>query len=225
MRILQRLLSLVAPHECLVCETEGSLLCGPCSLEVGDHIPERCYKCYRLSPDSRVCDVCRRKTPLSHVWVRAEYEGAIKQLLHDFKFERAQSAAEVLVELLDENVPYLDPKEFIVCYVPTATSRVRARGYDHARLLAKAFALQRGLLLVDVLARHGQTRQVGARREQRKRQIEGAFRSKKAYLLKDKKILLLDDIITTGATIETAAATLKQAGAKQVYAAAIGQRH
>lgn len=223
MFVLERLLSLVAPHECLICQAEGSLLCRTCQLDACPPLPERCYKCFTLSPDSKVCPKCRCKSKLRYVWVRTHYEGAAKDLIHAFKFERAQSAARPLAELTVEALPFL-PADFIVSCVPTATSRRRQRGYDHAELLAKEIARLTGRRFLPLLSRHGQTRQVGAKRATRTTQLSQAYWVKSLLLAKGRNILLVDDITTTGATIEAAAEVLKKAGAKSVSAVVFAQK-
>ncbi len=144
-------------------------------------------------------------------------------MLRAYKFERAKDVAKLLAEQMDETLPYLKP-DTIVSYVPTATSRVRERGYDQAAELAKAFAKVRGLSFMPLLHRIGQTRQVGAKREQRLKQLESAFRPKSNKSTKDLSILLIDDIVTTGASLGACAKVLKASGAKHVNGAVFAQK-
>lgn len=223
MFILERLLSLIAPHECLVCGREGSLLCVVCQLDACPPLPERCYKCHVLSQNSKVCLKCRRKSRLSNVWVRTSYEAVAKDLVHGLKFERAQSAARPIAQLTCEVLPYLKP-EVIVAFIPTATTRHRQRGYDQARLLAREIAGLQKLHCIPLLGRIGQSRQVGAKRAQRTHQLEGAYYVKAPLLVKNKDILVVDDITTTGSTLEAAASILKAAGARRVYGVVFAQK-
>jgi predicted amidophosphoribosyltransferase len=101
--------------------------------------------------------------------------------------------------------------------VPTASKRVRQRGFDHAELLAKKFALLRGLPFRNLLKRVSQSRQFGADRITRKQQIKGVF--KYNYRLSGEIVLLIDDVVSTGATIEESAKFLKEAGAKRIHVA------
>jgi ComF family protein len=224
MPLLERLLSLIAPHECINCGTEGSLLCAWCVPDACADLPDTCYRCHKLSAESKVCGSCRKSSSLSHVWVRTEYDGISKELLRRYKFDRAQGAAPLIAQLISEKLPYL-PSDTLVTYVPTVTSHIRQRGYDHALGLARELANDHQLRLITILRRHGQARQVGSRRQQRQEQLKDAFSVKSEYLVKGKTILLVDDIVTTGATLEAAAKCLKQAGAKRIYATTLAQKH
>src|SRR5690606_4610832 len=99
------------------------------------------------------------------------------------------------------------------------TGHVRMRGFDHARRIASGLSRHTGLRHVPALARLGQHRQVGSRRQERLVSLDGAFRLRHGYLVRDARVLLVDDVLTTGATLEAAARTLKAAGAASVDAA------
>jgi ComF family protein len=122
-----------------------------------------------------------------------------------------------------ESVPYLT-EETIIVPVPTATLRVRLRGYDHAWLLAKNLGKYLDRPSQRLLSRYGHTRQVGAGRAKRQEQLSGAFYPRNPKAIKGARVLLVDDILTTGATIEECARTLKKAGAKRVDAIVFAQK-
>ncbi|CAN5608712.1 ComF family protein [soil metagenome] len=220
--IIDKLIGLVAPHHCLGCGAEGVLLCGWCAPDAISPVSPRCFHCYQISDNSTVCKTCRRHGPLGHVWVASVYEGLAKALITKLKFERAAGASDCVAELMSGSLPYLAGS--IVTYVPTASSRRRKRGYDQSELIAKALSRRLGLPFKSLLARSGQSRQVGASREQRARQLADAFRPINVRQLKGSNILLIDDVVTTGATLFQAAKILKQGGAKQINAAVFAQK-
>lgn len=219
--MIERLISLFAPHICLVCGSEGLIVCDACSHDSFSRLPDRCYKCKSLTVDSAVCLRCRQK--VRHVWVVTEYENVAKKLIYDYKFARAKAAAVVIAEQLNMRLPYFDHST-IVTYVPTASSRVRLRGYDHAALIACSFSKRRGLRCASLLARTGQERQVGSGRVARYTQASRDYKVVSAKRAQGQTVLILDDVLTTGATIESCGALLKHAGAKQVIAAVFAQK-
>lgn len=217
--LLNTLLSHIAPHECLGCRQEGSLLCDLCSQQL-KALPERCYRCHRVSPGGRTCQQCRRHTDLFAVRPYTSYEGLAKQLVWQLKFDGAQDAARDLARLLAVG-PL--PEQAVLVPVPTASSRVRQRGYDQARLIARGVAVETGVTYADCLKRLGQHHQVGAGRAQRVTQLKGAYRCARPKSVQGAHIVLIDDVLTTGATLEAAAAVIRAAGAKRVSALVFAQ--
>ncbi|MEX2014573.1 MAG: phosphoribosyltransferase family protein [Candidatus Saccharimonadales bacterium] len=219
--IFEALISLVASHNCVVCDVEGSLLCPGCLNSELTEVGGRCYRCHKASRNQAVCKDCRKSVPIRHSWIATDYGEVPKKLVHKLKFERAIAGAVPIAEKIDEIVPNL-PKDTIVCHIPTASSRVRMRGYDQANEIAKHFSGLRGYKQRSLLLRKGKLRQVGASRTDRFKHLERAFRVKDLDL-KQTKILLIDDITTTGATIEAAAKMLKKAGVKTIDVAVFAQ--
>jgi ComF family protein len=158
---------------------------------------------------------------MGHVWIASRYSGLPEQLIHTFKFERAQAAALEIAYLMHQALPHLRPGTVIVP-VPTVTSHIRQRGYDHTDLLARALSRESKHAYDPALRRLGQSRQVGAVRVQRLAQLRGAFRAAKPVA--GKNILLVDDVVTTGATLEEAAWVLHRAGAKRINGLVFAQK-
>ncbi|QQS20213.1 ComF family protein [Candidatus Saccharibacteria bacterium] len=154
--------------------------------------------------------------------VALHYDGLAKELLHHAKYERARSGLAEMAELLAPLLAHL-PKDAVLVPVPTATRRVRQRGYDQAEVLARILAGSQNVLCESFLARTSQAHQVGSGKAERLRHLEGAFRIIHANRLQGKHIILVDDVLTSGATLETAGRLLKKAGAKQVDAIVFAQ--
>jgi ComF family protein len=218
--MLDRLVSLIAPHECLGCQTEGLLLCSDCQNAVSA-ISERCYKCLALSPDSLTCQKCRRTSPLTSVQAAAVYGEVTKDLIWKLKFHHARAAVEPMAGLMTGRL--LFDETTLLVPVPTATGRVRQRGYDQAELLCRAVAHRTKLPYRVLLQRHGQSRQVGTSKAERVAHLSKAFRVPTTQPVAGQHIVLVDDVLTTGATLESAARVLRRAGAKRVDAIVFAQ--
>ncbi len=144
------------------------------------------------------------------------YDAAAKELVYKLKFDRCRKAADDMAALLAD---CLEVRECtVISHIPTAPARVRQRGYDQAALIARALARRVGISYATLLVRTGEQRQVGQKRTQRQRQMRNAFRAIRPELL-NQHVLLIDDVLTTGATCEAAAQALKSAGARRVSAA------
>ncbi len=222
MHIPEAIISLIAPHLCVGCGAEGSIICSWCSSLLADQVPSRCFRCHQLTREYAVCRKCRPITKLKHVWVAAEYTGLAKLLVQACKYERVKVAAQPIADQILQVLPYLPGH--IVVHVPTATSRRRQRGYDQAELIAKKLAKSASLEHASALLRTGHTRQVGASRDVRKTQPQNAFVVHNPSEIKKRHILLVDDITTTGSTLVSAARQLRLSGAASVSAAIFAQK-
>lgn len=213
MRLIERLLDVLTPEQCLVCQREGLALCQVCQqTELIQALPE-CYHCRRPSAGFATCSHCRAHSPLRAVYVAATYQGAIRHLIESYKFQSNRGAALALAQIMTDGLNFTD---MTLTYCPTVPLHYRQRGFDHARLLAQKVGQLQSLPCYGLLRRVNAARQVGASRTQRLKQMQDAFEPRRPYLIKGQTILLIDDVMTTGATLESAARALKRAGAKQV---------
>ncbi|MGF7229103.1 MAG: ComF family protein [Candidatus Saccharibacteria bacterium] len=196
------------------------MLCKACATKL-PKAQARCYKCLQLSLEGRTCPACATASPLQSVRAATAYVGGAKQLVGQLKFNRAVDAARTIAIMCDARIPL--PGDAIVTYVPTANSRVRLRGYDQAQRIARHLAHQNSLPLLTTLARTSEARQVGASGAQRRSQLASAFRPVRPYAIKDRHVILVDDVITTGSSLEACAQVLIAAGALDVRAVVFAQ--
>lgn len=220
---LEHIVAAVTPLECAICKIEKFMLCGVCTGHVIATLDSRCYLCNKLTSQHRVCKSCSSKSSLRRVWWLGVYDTPIfRTLIYQMKYQRRRAFAREFGNLLAESLPFISEKTLIVP-VPTASKRIRLRGYDQAVLIAEQFAMARQLKLVKALMRTNQVDQIGRKRAERFKQMAGSFQVNAPNIIKGAHILLIDDVLTTGATLETAAKLLRKSGARHVEAAVIAR--
>lgn len=223
MSLLELAIGWLAPATCIGCGKEGMPLCQQCQVFEITPFGERCYLCNKLSFNSKTCSKCSPSSP-SHVWITTDYEAVASKLIHKLKFDHLRAAARPMAGVMTDAAAnlgaeqMLKTKNYIVMPLPTATSRVRERSFDHTALLAGYIAKKLGLAMSQNLRRLGQSRQVGAKRPVRQLQATGNYYVANPKAIAGKHILLVDDVVTTGATLRAATAELRKAGAKKVDA-------
>ena len=220
--MIDSLLRLVAPFNCVGCGHEGYLYCSDCISDLQGKVPSRCFKCMKQTVGFAVCFSCRGNFSMNSVWLCGEYSGNLKKLVHEYKFGLKRGANIDIANLFDQLLPPINCS-VIVMSIPTATSRIRLRGFDHAKLFAKSFAARRKLVYYPALCRTNQLRLLGLNRAARQKVIKNSFYVKNKSYLQGAHILLLDDVVTTGSSLSEAARVLKNAGAKRVDCAVIAQ--
>lgn len=218
--MIDALLSPFAPHLCCGCGTIGRLLCDNCKYNITSEVYSGCVGCGRLAGSKNVCNACRVSYPVG--WCVGERSGVLQRLIGDFKFQRMYAAYRPLADLLLQTVGQL-PEGTVVVPIPTVASHIRQRGYDHTAVIAKRFALRRKLRMMPYLQRRTNTKQRDANFQTRQRQAKEAFMVR-GTLDPSVPYLIIDDVVTTGATIRYAAAALRQAGAQTIFVAVIARQ-
>jgi ComF family protein len=214
------LLSIVAPHLCYSCGKTGAVLCQNCKYDISLEYFSACMVCGGPAGNNGVCSAC--PTSYSRGWCVGERSGALRAVIDSYKFNNNYAAHRVLAALLSDCIGIL-PRHCIIVPVPTVSSHIRQRGYDHAYMVAKKVAKLQGRPLEQPLSRLTSSKQRGEDRESRRAQASQAFAVQGA-LDPDAVYVLVDDVITTGATLHYAGKALIDAGAGQVWAGVIARQ-
>jgi ComF family protein len=215
--MLGYLVNLLAPHYCCSCGEIGAVLCERCKYDIVGEPYGACILCHNIAkPTENLCNSC--SATFSHAWVLGSRTDVLKKMIDDYKFERVRGAYKVFAELFDATLPNLPP-DIIVVPIPTIAKHVRVRGYDHMRLVASEFARVRKFAYSPCLYRATSTMQRGASRAVRRDQAEAAFAA--CDVNPGARYLIIDDVSTTGATLEYASRVLLRAGAHEVWVAVL----
>lgn len=214
------LLSVIAPHICCGCGSSEGILCSSCKYDIVSEANSLCLQCQKPCGVRGICGQC--KVSYDRAWCVGERRGALHELIDAYKFNRARAAYTALGDLLLDVLPVLPPN-VVVVPIPTISKHIRQRGYDHTLLIALYFAKKRHVPMKQLLVRQTTTSQRNSSAQVREQQAKQAFAVKGA-IEPDAIYLLIDDIVTTGATLRHAARVLKQAGAQQVWVAALARQ-
>ncbi len=218
--MLDTLLSPFAPHSCCSCGYLGSVLCEVCKNDIVSEPYALCLVCSKPTGNDNICTRCRKAWGVSGGWSVSERSGQLKALLDQYKFHSVRQAAPVCAQLLHERLPLL-PSNVAIVPVPTAPSHRRVRGFDHTMLIVRAFAKKRRMPVAPVLHRtSGGTQHFKTRSERLKTAAEGL--DVRGHV--PETVLLVDDICTTGATLQACVKKLRENGAKQVYVAIVARQ-
>lgn len=218
--LLGSLLDLLFPPRCVVCHQVGTWLCPECV----DRLPRLsgpvCQRCGTPITSGMFCQTCQ-EVPWRLEGIRsvAPFRGPVRAAIHYLKYHHARELADPLGELMARywrQNPL--PAEAIVP-VPLHPSRLRRRGYNQAALLAWALGCRVGLPVdEDALCRVRATvSQMRLKAADRRRNVENAFHCP-TDRMRGRRVLLVDDVCTTGATLEACADALREGGARQVWA-------
>lgn len=175
--------------------------------------------CNELNDNGRVCSRCRHKSAVYKATIAYRYDGVIKELISLMKYQGRRGVAKHLASLL----PTQDLLgTTIITFVPSDGPTRRRRGYDQAELLAKHYARTNGTKHTTLLVRRIHEKQVGKSRKGRIDNVKDNFVSIRP--IAGSRVILIDDVVTTGATANECAKVLKNAGAKRVEVLAVAKK-
>ena len=211
------------PSQCEVCrQWSGRALCNDCCARFAP-LAQRCGRCgLRMGVDVAACGACLHDPPpFEHTVCAADYGFPWDRLIADFKFNAREDLAGPLAQLLHTAVQASDsPTPDLVLPIPLSAQRLAERGYNQAWELARRAAqLQGRTARHDLLLRPIDTaHQAGLTRAERQRNLAAAFMvdPRQRATLQGRRVALVDDVMTTGATAREAARTLLRAGATGV---------
>ena len=204
------------PKRCCACRRRGCWVCETCRGQVSLYAPPWCPRCG--IPTARGVCACRT-LPASIDRFRAAgpYDGWLAAAVVAMKYHGEWARAEHLGETLATPLAHV-PRDAIVVATPLHPARLRSRGYNQVELIARAAARHTGHRLEPLLTRVRDTpHQVGLDGEARRRNVRGAFAARGPAEIAGQIVVVVDDVVTTGATVGACAEALRRAGAASVW--------
>lgn len=210
----------ILPHCCILCDTASfnRPLCAGCNADLPRHSTPACPICALPALDGKVCGICLRHLPaFDRTFAAFSYGFPIDRLLHAFKYSGDLALIEVLAEPLAHLVA-AQPKPDLLLPMPLHPTRLRERGFNQSLEIAKLISRWLDIpLAADACQRTRDTpTQAGLKLRERRRNVRGAFACN--LDLTGKKIAVLDDVMTTGATLNEISRVLQGCGAAEVSA-------
>ncbi len=207
------------PPRCAGCQARGSRWCEECARQARELIPPLCEACGLPCTRAGFCFNCAEARPrfrMARAW--AEHHGSLRNAIHRLKYRNDVGLGEELSAFLEKVVLREGWPVDLIVPVPLGRARLRERGYNQAAVLARPLAWRMGLSYQPgALTRVRETpSQVGLNAAERRANLAGAFRGERVGA-QGRTILVVDDVMTTGATMDACAQALYAAGAQEVF--------
>lgn len=219
-KISEFLLDIIFPKKCVVCARLDTLFCDKCRSRIVFLKTQNCPFCLKITTRGRVCPSCRSsyRSSLTGVYVAAHFEEPLKGAIHQYKYEFIKALKD---DLADIAWPYVEdfPKNAILTCVPSNPKRLAWRGYNQAEEIAKILARKTGMRYHPNLLKRTKYKipQTQLRRKERFENVKGAFQADKKIDLSGRQVVIFDDLVTSGATLDACAKELRKEGATRVW--------
>lgn len=218
-------LDTVLPIYCLSCKAEKEWLCTPCRARIAIELEDVCFVCKISSSGGRTCFSCRRICSLGGVIRFLNYDDEMVQLL--LRIAKYGYVRDALLPLLEVTTPYILPKlellnvdlrATVLVPVPLHPLRRRDRGFNQAELIAQRFSAVVGAPVSPALIRrYHRPPQVSLDELDRARNIQGNIKCSDRQSIRDRWVYVVDDVATTGSTLDACGRVLRNAGAAEVW--------
>ena len=208
------------PRRCVGCGRLGGFFCPECLGKLSRLLPPLCPNCGRPQASGIACSDCwQRQTEIDGIRSLFRFDDIIRKAIHQLKYRNLKAISPCLAELLAD---YLRsnplPGEALIC-VPLHPRRLRERGYNQSNLLARGLGERIDLPVIEnclIRVKQTQPQVRAADVEERRRNVVDAFRCCDERI-SGRQIILIDDVCTSGATLESCAVALKNKGATSVW--------
>ena len=211
---------LLFPQWCVGCGKEGDFICRSCRRSLPRIMPPLCPRCGKSQSSGILCPGCVSwQAEIDGIRSPFQFDGVIRQAIHQLKYRNLRALAATLAKLLQDYLVTNPMPGEVLVPVPLHQKRIRERGYNQSSLLAKELGKLTGLPVVDdclIRQRHAPPQTRTSTVAERRSNVANAFTCRNRRL-QGKQVLLIDDVSTSGATLDACAVALKAAGATSVW--------
>ena len=206
------------PRSCLLCGAKAGSqnLCSACQADLPWHKQPQCPRCATPTPGGQVCGACLKQPPaFAHSIAALAYTFPLDRMIPRLKYQAQLAIAPALGECLARTVQSTPRPDRLIA-MPLHASRIKERGFNHATEIAREVAKQLELPLDTTSCQRTRDTppQMGLKHDARRRNVRGAFSC--SGEVEGQHIALIDDVMTTGTSLDELAMTLKRAGAREV---------
>lgn len=221
-KIFAFILDLIFPIKCLDCGKEGDWLCDKCFKKIKFQENQLCPVCHKQEKNGRLCPACRRQKSIDALLIACHYQDEIVQkIIHFLKYRYVRGLRPLFGRMLAEFIsrnnfgPF---QNFFILPIPLHKKRERFRGFNQAEIIAEELAkIIKIPVNKNILRRSKHTSaQANLKAKQRSKNIKNAFVLASGLEIMGKSAILIDDVYTTGSTMNEAAGVLKKAGVKEI---------
>ena len=213
-------LDLLFPQWCVGCGKEGDFICYSCRRSLPRIIPPLCPRCGKPQPSGILCPSCVGwGARIDGIRSPFRFDGVMRQAIHQLKYRNLRALAAPLARLLNDYLGTNPVPGEVLVPVPLHQKRLRERGYNQSSLLAQELGKFTKLPVVDnclIRQRHAPPQARTSTVDERRSNVADAFTCSD-HRLRDRQVLLIDDVSTSGATLDACAAALKAVGVTSVW--------
>lgn len=210
MKFRDLLLEMFFPSFCLNCQRLGPVLCQDCYHDLKFYFLQN--KIQEITPNLK-------EVYFDDLQIMAKFSGSLSKLLKALKYQNSRNVAPMLARMLWRHL--IIPQADLITFTPLHQRKLRLRGYNQCQEIALELGRISGIEVKNLLLKKKNTKAQAQIKDQdeRLRRMKNLFqvRNKSKNSIKDKSIIIIDDVITTGATLNAVSKTLKKAGAKQIF--------
>jgi competence protein ComFC len=219
-QVQEKIIDFFFPRRCIGCGKLGGLICIDCTKKLPRLLAPFCQKCGKPESSGVFCPACwGQKNEIDGIRSVFRFEGTIRRAIHELKYRRIKSIAEPLAALMAKYLLENEVPGNLFVPVPLHSKRLRERGYNQSVLLAQKLGKLTARPVIEGVLFRQKDSLPQARTstvEERRMNVDNAFRCR-GVSLRENNVVLIDDVCTSGATLESCARALKAAGTQSVW--------